>query len=200
MIPSPRTSLGAFTLALAIGVALSAAAQAQSAEDDYWEIRKKIDQDEYGYDDSQDIPWIENETPIPPPPDADDLVEVQLDSLQAGLSLHVDKDRILVDPGDRIVRLWLWIRSGQGSESGTFEGYRCATAEYKVYAYANPSREPVVREARLPQWKEIARSRRANYRRELVDTYLCGYGAERSAQDIRDAIAGRYRPMALGTD
>ena len=139
--------------------------------DPYYDYRDENETGEYSYDDSQDIPWIENETEVLAVPDADDLSTVQLDSLPAGMELLIDKSRISVNPDDRIVRVWLWVRSDSGAERGTFEGFRCNAREYKVYAYANPHREPPVTKAKRPRWISLKTSftgMKKTYRSEPV--------------------------------
>lgn len=134
--------------------------------DPYYEYREN-DVGDFSYDDSKDIPWIENETAVLAVPKPDDLSTVQLDLLPAGMELLIDKSRINVNPDDRIVRVWLWVRSSAGAERGTFEGFRCETGEYKVYAYANPHREPPVTKAKRPRWislKSAFASMKRNYR------------------------------------
>lgn len=148
---------------------------------------------EFDYDDSQDIPWIENETEVLAMPQADDLRRVALDDLPDGFELMADTSRITVDPKDRVVRLWLWVRSSSGSESGSFEGFRCATQEYKVYAYANPGREPPVSKARRPRWREVGARRDGNYRGELLRDFFCGIRGTRSAHEIAGLLTGDIR-------
>ena len=160
--------------------------------DPYYEYREN-DVGDFSYDDSKDIPWIENETAVLAVPKPDNLSTVQLDLLPAGMKLLIDKSRINVNPDDRIVRVWLWVRSSAGAERGTFEGFRCETGEYKVYAYANPHREPPVTKAKRPRWislKSAFASMKRNYRSELMKGYLCNMGRPRSAADILEYLRG----------
>lgn len=161
--------------------------------DPYYEYRDEVGRGEYNYDDSQDIPWIENETEVLAMPKAEDLVPVQMDQLPAGMQLLIDKSRITVNPQDRVVRVWLWIRSDSGAENGTFEGYRCETREYKVYAYANPRRDPPVSKAKKARWLPAKEMRFGNYRLELLKDYFCGIRGTRSADEISDYLTGTYR-------
>lgn len=148
--------------------------------------------DEYNYDDSQDIPWIENETEVLAMPNAEDLSPVDLDQMPPGLKLLIDKSRITVNPDDKVVRAWLWVRSEAGAQSGTFEGFRCDTREYKVYAYANPRRDPPVSKAKNPRWKSVPRIPGGNYRGELLQYYFCDIGYTRNAFEIRDQLASPF--------
>lgn len=140
-------------------------------------------------DEASDIPWIENETEVLAPPAPDNLVAVRLDSLPPGFRLYVDRSRIDVDPRDRVVRLWLWMRTSAGSESGTFEGFRCESQEYKVYAYANPTREPVVRKAPRAVWRTVSRKGSGQYRTELMRDHFCSIGSVNpTAKQIRNSL------------
>lgn len=161
--------------------------------DPYHEYRDEVERGDFRYDDSEDIPWIENETEILALPKAEDLKTVQIDRLPDGMQLLVDFPRISVSPADRVVRLWLVVRSRSGAENGTYEGYRCETGEYKVYAYANPRRTPPVTKANRPVWREVKERSNGNYREELLRDYFCGIRGTRSADEIRQAMSGRFQ-------
>ena len=150
------------------------------------------DEAEYSYDDSQDIPWIENETEVLAVPDPDDLMKVGLDSLPDGMEMLIDESRINVNPDDRVVRVWLWIRSSAGAERGTFEGFRCDTSEYKVYAYANPHRKPPVTKGKRPRWISLKTSvtgMKKTYRSELMKDF-CSVSGPRSVSEILEYLRG----------
>lgn len=181
-------------IAIAFG-AIALPQQSLSADDygdPYYEYRDEVDRGEFSYDDSQDIPWIENETEILAIPARENLAEVRLDRAPEGLTMLIDKSRIAVNPDDRVIRVWLWVRRDGGSESGTFEGFRCATREYKVYAYANPSRQPPVKKAKNPRWKGAGNRGSADFRRELLDDYFCGIRGTRAANEIVDQITNGF--------
>lgn len=188
-LPAQRTWL-LFTVL----VLLSAAARAADViVDPYYEYRDEVGRGEFGYDDSADIPWIENETEVLAVPKAADLSPVILDRAPEGIEVLVDKTRIDVNPDDRVVRVWLWVRSESGAERGTYEGFRCDTREYKVYAYANPNREPPVSKAKRPRWIAVKGNSRSDYRRELLRDYFCDLRGTRTAGDIRDLLTGQFR-------
>lgn len=160
--------------------------------DPYSQDRAATSQGEFGYDDSDDIPWIENETQVLAVPAPNNLNEVHLDALPKGMTLAVDKSRINVNEEDKVVRLWLWMTTASGTQSGTFEGFRCSTFEYKVYAYANPMREPVVSKAKSSVWRDVHQSNTANYRLELMSDYLCGIRGVYDANQIRSRMSGNF--------
>ncbi|MGB5464673.1 MAG: CNP1-like family protein [Sedimenticolaceae bacterium] len=152
-----------------------------------------LEQKEFNYDESQEIPWIEYKTDVLVMPKAQDLSPLDLDEMPAGMQLFVDKSRIAVNPEDGVVRMWLWVRSEFGAEQGSFEGFRCATREYKVYAYANPTRNPPVSLARKARWRVAKSGLSGNYRAELQRDYLCGISGARSPQEIRNNMSDGFR-------
>lgn len=164
------------------------------------EYRDEVGRGEFQYDDSQDIPWIENETKVLGLPERDDLLKVDLDQLPPGMKLMVDTSRISVNPDDQVVRVWLWIRSRSGADNASFEGFRCDTREYKVYAYGNPRRKPPVTKAKKPVWREAKKLVSGNYRRELMDFYFCGFNKIRNERDIAAYLSGRIQRDLISTD
>ena len=160
--------------------------------DPYHEHRDEVERGEFQYDDSKDVPWIENEAEVLAVPEEDDLVEVDIDSIAPGLRLLVDKSRITVGEKDRVIRLWLWVRSNQGAENGSFEGFRCETREYRVYAYANPDRSPPVSKAKRSRWLPAKSGSRSNYRTELLQDYFCGIRGARKPNEIAQAMTGTF--------
>jgi hypothetical protein len=153
---------------------------------------------EFQYDDSRDVPWIEQETQIPDLPDLIDLQYLQIDGLPRGLKLYLDTARLTIDPNDEVIRLWLYVRSDRGADNGTYEGFRCTTGEYKVYAYATPRREQAVTPARGSAWRAAKGTPGSRYRRALMNGYLCGLRGARPPVDIRQAVrAGQPRDPML---
>jgi hypothetical protein len=179
--PTPR-GLGVAFAALLSSLSLAALASDDVVIDP---VLEALDQDDVDYDDSQEIPWIEYKTKVLAMPKAQDLSPVDLDEMPAGTQLFIDKSRIAVNPEDGVVRMWLWVRSKFGAEQGSFEGFRCATREYKVYAYANPTRNPPVTVAKKARWRVAKSGLSGNYRAELQRDYLCGISGARSPEEIR---------------
>lgn len=168
--------------------------------DPYYDYRTDYDRGQFGYDDSEDIPWIENETEILALPEDDNLREIVVDQLPKGMTLFIDDSRITVGEKDRVIRAWLVVRSAAGAENGTYEGYRCETFEYKVYAHATPRRDPPVTKARRPVWRFADASRQGSYRLELLKDYFCELRGTRSVDAIRTAIREPYRRATLMPD
>ena len=196
---SPRWSFLALAL---VGVSPLAppAFAADVITDPIYEYQDEVEKGEFSYDDSQDIPWIENETEVLGLPEPENLVAVELAQLPSGMQLSVDASRITVNPDDQVVRTWVWIRSSSGAENGTFEGFRCDTREHKTYAYGAHYRKPQVTKAKRPRWREAPKTNVPNYRRELMDLYLCGYGEPRDADVIRRYLSGDMQGELIFSD
>ncbi len=134
---------------------------------------------EVHYDD-ENIPdeektWQEEETQLPATPD-----------LNAAKSFFVSPTTVLefsIDPAslsigkDDVIRYTLLVKSRSGVVNLSFEGLRCASAEYKVYAYGN-ERTPEWSAVRNPQWKEIKETGPNRPHAVLLKEYFCDQGAK----------------------
>ena len=118
----------------------------------------------------------EIEVALPPYPDESGLLEFQLRRNSAN-RFYVDRNSISIGP-DRVVRFSAVIKSASGALNTSYEGMRCKTSEYKVYAYGIKNVEWT--KARDSQWRRIERSS-VDFRFTLYKDYFC---------DI-EAIAGR---------
>jgi hypothetical protein len=137
-------------------------------------------------------------------PADEDLVLLRVDNLPAGLQAHLAASSLSFNPKDRVLRYWLVITSPAGAYNATFEGMRCDTAEYKVYAYGNPRRTPPVQPAPKAAWKAMDANWRSDYRAELMRTLLCNEsGRPRQVSEILATARGHapYRdPSADNAD
>jgi hypothetical protein len=137
------------------------------------------------YNESLEMPWVELETRVRNLPRDEDLTEIKLDRLPASLRLYGDFKNIDINDQDLITRLWLVARSRHGAYNGSYEGFRCATQEYKAYAYANPERSEPLRVVRFPQWREV---RRGSYRHELMRDIICSDTLPAPANNVIDNL------------
>lgn len=144
------------------------------------------------YDDSQDKPWEESRLGKLALPDDATLLEVKIDRLPPGMTLYLDEDSLSLDGNDGVLRMWLVVKSASGAYNATFEGFRCETREYKVYAYGNPRRAQKVRRAPKAAWKTLRGGGRLNYRKELYGTLLCDGKGPQKVEDIIATLKG-YR-------
>ncbi len=138
--------------------------------------------------------WKESFTQIPPLPDDGAWAQVQIDSLPANQRAFLDLGTMSISDKDYVVRYWLLVRSTAGGYTATFEGLRCGTGEYAVYAYGNPRRDPAVREVKKPKWKKTSHTR-SGYRAELADDVFCSGGVPRERYQIEQAVQGRFEQL-----
>ncbi len=149
-------------------------------------------QNDDDYNEALETPWVEIETQVKEGPKDADLTPLEILHLPPGMRLYADLKHLKVDKRDYVTRLWLVIRSRAGAYNASYEGIRCATREYKVYAYYNPKRHRnPLRKVRLPRWRAIYKN---GWRAELARDVLC------SDTNPRDAQAIRVRPQAEAAD
>jgi len=82
---------------------------------------------------------------------------------------YVDRNSVSLG-ADRVVRYTAVIKSPSGAANVSYEGMRCKTSEYKVYAYG--TRDGTWANAREPKWQDVDGTT-ANFRYSLWVDYLC---------------------------
>ena len=145
------------------------------------------------YNEALEVPWVESETQVVNPPVQGNLVRVELSSLPVGMELSIDSENFSVGD-DYVSRTWLVVDSRAGGYNAAFEGLRCSTGEYKVYAYHTPDRQQPLRRVEFPRWRQ-ARDR--SYRKELMENVLCAGPRPEPISRILDNIrrdASSYQP------
>ena len=136
------------------------------------------------YDESLEVPWVEIETQVSKLPKEKNLKELQVDKLDAmpsGMRFWMDLENATVSDKDYVTRTWFVVRSDT-AYNGTYEGIRCATGEYKVYAYVNPTRSKPLRVVKMPLWKKI---RGGTYREEVARDYICDGARPKSEHAVK---------------
>jgi len=101
---------------------------------------------------------------------------------------YVDRNSVSLG-ADRVVRYTAVIKSPSGVPNVSYEGLRCKTSEYKVYAYG--TRNGTWTNARDPKWQDVG-STTANFRYSLWVDYLCDSEAVggRNAKDLVVRLQG----------
>lgn len=102
--------------------------------------------------------WVESEAPPPPAFDLGKLVDVNVDA-RGNLRYGVDPATLNIGP-DGVVRYVMVARSSTGAMTAMYEGLRCGTGEYKVYARYNVDRWTSVSN---PQWQSLWQSSRVKH-------------------------------------
>lgn len=120
------------------------------------------------YDEAQEkLNWKEAESRLPPYPRDADLIEFQVSS-GATFRFFIDAASLSV-AGDGVVRYTLVARSPSGTANVSFEGIRCSSKSYKVYARGtggNWSR-------RESEWQLIEERTIQRWHNVLYWEYLC---------------------------
>jgi len=129
----------------------------------------------------------EDELALPPPPGDAGLIEFR----PRGSS----KNRFYMDAGsvslgkDWVVRYTLVVKSPSGVANVSYEGMRCKTSEYKVYAYA--ARDGQWIKSREPKWQPTGVTN-SNFHYSIWKDYLCDSEAVagRNAKDLVIKLKG----------
>jgi hypothetical protein len=136
--------------------------------------------------------WKESLSEIPPLPGDGDWQNIQVDALPKNQHAYLDMKTLTISDKDFVVRYWLLIRSSAGAFTMTYEGLRCSTGEYIVYAYANPGRKPVMRKVKMPKWKKYGLLKQSGYRVELAEDFFCTGEIPRQKRQIEQAGKGLF--------
>ena len=142
--------------------------------------------------------WAEEGTTLPDYPDAENLLEVIVDLPGSKFRYFIDTKSLGYSKADGIVRYTLVIRSKTGANNVAFEGMRCTTKEYKIYAFGDG--KGTFRAMREPQWKPIVDTLYTRYRKDLWEFYLCAHKMlDRTPEKMINAIKyGKYERSDRG--
>ena len=109
---------------------------------------------------------------------------------------YIDRDSISIG-SDRVIRYSVVIKSPSGAINTSYEGLRCKTSEYKIYAFGTGKSEW----AKVPdvQWRYVARVS-PDFRFALYKDYFCDIEAiaGRNEKDLIANLAGN--PLKNVTD
>ena len=122
----------------------------------------------------EEKPFKEDALNLPAYPDDAALIEVRPRGHSQN-RFYVDRNSVSLG-ADWVVRYTAVIKSPSGAANVSYEGMRCKTSEYKVYAYG--TRDGAWANARKPKWQDIDGTT-ANFRYSLWVDYLCDSEAVR---------------------
>ena len=120
-------------------------------------------------EDFQELEWQEGDVTLPSGYSPDNLQEFMVEDASGRFRYFIDRNS-LKSYADGVSRFILVIRSSNGVENSSYEGFHCGKREYKVYAVGtgnNLQRLP------KPEWQHIPRSGRENYRGTLYNHLVC---------------------------
>ncbi|NNG14303.1 MAG: hypothetical protein HKM22_04015 [Gammaproteobacteria bacterium] len=123
------------------------------------------------YDDYIEGPkWKEATVTIPSFPVRDDVIKIEVDSVDMPFSFYVDP-RSLSIGDDGVSRYTIIIESHSGASNVMYEGIRCDTNEYRTYAYG--THDGKFSKALSESWNKISSSGAMAHRYNLKRYYLC---------------------------
>lgn len=122
------------------------------------------------FDESLVEKWKELQVEPPEFPREDRLLEFPVDAPATPFRYLIDEKSVRLDE-DRVIRYSIVISARSGARNVMYEGIRCATQEYKTYAYGDPDNRFVP--AQKPMWRAIRRDGSQSYRYELFRDYFC---------------------------
>lgn len=102
--------------------------------------------------------WVESEVPPPPAFDLGKLIDIDVDA-NVGLRYGVDPATLQIG-SDGVVRYVMVAQSKSGVMTAMYEGLRCGTGDYKLYARHNAGQWTSVAQ---PEWKSLWESARVKH-------------------------------------
>jgi len=145
----------------------------------------------FDFDYANERPWVELAAQLPAAPKADKLIEFKVSS--ATRNRHfIDADSISVGD-DEVVRYTVVIEAVGGARNVLFEGMRCSTAEYRVYAYGQPDGSWT--KARKTGWEIIEMRSLLSYRKALFEDHFCFNDI--MVKDAREAVFYLRNPRQI---
>lgn len=141
--------------------------------------------------------WRESEVELPAYPRRADLLPFFV-SAASRFEFFVDGSSL--SPGeDGVVRYVLVARSPQGTETVTYEGIRCSTAEFRIYASGIGDRRWVRSSS---AWRPIEQRSVQRWHNALRNEYFCPLGnpVRRAAEAVGALRRGAQSGHAPGVD
>lgn len=114
-------------------------------------------------------PWDELQAQLPGAPLEGNLARIDLGPAIRHEYL-VDKTSVS-SGGDGVVRYSVVVKAAGGARTVNFEGMRCETGEWKIYAFGRPDGTWV--RNKYAKWSVIKDRESAGYHRELFYHYFC---------------------------
>ncbi|MEO8143353.1 MAG: CNP1-like family protein [Betaproteobacteria bacterium] len=137
--------------------------------------------------------WKEVELKLPAYPGDKGLIELQVQGTNR-FRFFVDPESVAVGP-DGVVRYTFVARSPSGYTNVSFEGIRCATAEYKTFAFGNEGKWS----ARDSEWRRIESKSTNSWHYELRVNYFCPdrRGIQTAAEGVNALRKGGHPDVSI---
>ena len=156
------------------------------------DINEYVDPSENPYDESLDKPWQEDAVSQLPSANPSTLIQVDVDNPPIGFKIFLDESSLVVSESDQIIRYWIVLRAGK-SRNSQYEGIKCNSREYKVYAYENKWDKTKVKLNPLAKWEFINIDGHNQFRDEMRRYFFCYDVLPRKKDEILRRIKG-YEP------
>ena len=142
----------------------------------------------------KDKPAAEEQAELPAPPAAANLLEFSVGEAE-GFRFFVDRTTLSIGK-DGIVRYTLVARSPEGAQNVSYEGLRCATADYRTYAFGRADGSWA---ASRSGWRSLEGSAQQRWRTTLYRDYFCPQNdpIRNAAEGVRALEQGGH-PFAKG--
>jgi hypothetical protein len=140
-----------------------------------------------------DREWLELGSELPPWPERNRLIEVDIDSTGRGYRLYIDPQSVTTGK-DRVVRFTSVMVPPSGIWNVTYEGLHCGKQTHRRFAYGMNERW-----YELPNsaWSRLARGGINQYRSFLYNYFMCNpAGPHKDADDIVRSL--RSAPSIIG--
>ena len=147
--------------------------------------------------------WSESDQlAFPQAPRKADLVALDSDLTDGRYEYFIDRASVSMG-NDQVLRYTVVLQSSGGGRNVLYEGIRCATSEFKTYAYATHSGE--FRPLTSASWRKLSTTAPYDYRRLLAERYVCDRdGWPLDEKQVQKRIAqndpgrNRQRPRPAG--
>ncbi len=107
---------------------------------------------------------------FPQAPQKSDLVRLDSELTDGRYEYFIDRASVSMG-SDQILRYTVVLQSDTGARNVFYEGIRCASSEFKTYAYATESGE--FRPMTSASWRKLSTTAPYDYRRLLAQRYVC---------------------------
>jgi hypothetical protein len=135
--------------------------------------------------------------PLPAFPRRENLIEFEVPGVPSSFRYFIDAASLQVgQEKERIINYVLVARSSAGVDNVTFEGLRCATTEYRIYALGQPNG---TWGGRASDWRPIGSAKVRPLQAALLRDFFCAQGTPvRSAEEGLRALRQGGHPFSKG--
>lgn len=180
-ITHPRSAFGS-TWVWVLLIGAGCCASTAMAADERPFIDEPVPMSELRPDQVQVEEWQEELTLLPDYPGDEDLLEFQVDRPDSPFRYLIDATHLDTSAEDGVIRFTLLLESRRGARNVSFEGIRCSTRDYKVFAYGDG--RGAFHPTHLPEWQAISSRDADPVRVDLLNHYLCRNGIPRERDEI----------------